>query len=68
MARLMVEIDEQLLEEARRLSGARTKRATIELALKELVRRERARRIIEHAGRIELDLTREELDRWRLER
>jgi len=64
MTRLMAEIR----EEARRLSGARTKRATIELALKELVRRERARRIIEHAGRIELDLTREELDRWRFER
>jgi len=68
MRRLMVEIDEELLEEARRLSGARTQRETIEWALRALVSRERLRRLREHAGTVELTLTQEALRQWRGER
>lgn len=57
-------LDDDLLAEALRLSGARTKREAVELALREFVRRLRLRRMLEHAGKIDLDLTVEEL--WSL--
>jgi Arc/MetJ family transcription regulator len=43
-------VDEELLEEAVRISGERTYSATVGLALGELVRRARARRILELRG------------------
>lgn len=43
-------LDEATLEEALRLSGERTYSATVDLALRELVRRARAGRILELAG------------------
>lgn len=57
MPRMMVEIDDRLLEEARRLSGTRTKRAAIETALRELVRRRRAAELARLAGKVEIALT-----------
>lgn len=68
MARMTVAMDEQLLEEARRLSGAKTKREAIEIALRQLVRRLRRREMAAHAGTIELELTQEKLRRLREER
>ncbi len=68
MARMMITINERLLMEAQRLSGAKTKKATIELALQELVRRLRRRDLKRHAGTIELELTQEDLRRLREER
>ncbi|MFB6272538.1 MAG: type II toxin-antitoxin system VapB family antitoxin [Salinibacter sp.] len=65
MARMTVSIDDELLADARRLSGAKTKRQTIEVALKHLVQRLRAREIADHAGRVPLALTQEELQDWR---
>jgi len=58
---MMVEIDDRLLEEARRLSGTRTKRAAIETALRELVRRRRAAELARLAGKVEIALTPREL-------
>lgn len=43
-------LDEDLLEEAVRLSGERTYSATVNLALRELIRRARAGRILGLAG------------------
>jgi len=57
MPRMMVEIDDTLLEEARRVSGARTKRATIETALRELVRRRKAAELARLGGKVEIALT-----------
>ncbi len=68
MARMTVMMDEGLLEEARRLSGAKTKREAIEIALRQLVCRLRRREMATHAGTIELELTQEELQRLREER
>lgn len=68
MARITVAIDDKLLAEARRLSGAKTKRKTIEIALQELVRRLRCWEVASHAGTVELELTQEELRRLREER
>lgn len=52
MKRTTIVVDEELLEEARRLSGKRTYSKTVELALADLVRRMRARKILqlEHSG------------------
>ncbi|MEM4414127.1 MAG: type II toxin-antitoxin system VapB family antitoxin [Candidatus Caldarchaeum sp.] len=68
MTRMTVALDEQLLEEACRLSGAKTKREALEIALRQLVSRLRRQEIIAHAGAIELGLTQEELKRLREER
>jgi Arc/MetJ family transcription regulator len=50
MKRTNVVIDEDLLEEAVKLSGERTYSRTIERALEEMVQRAKARRIFELAG------------------
>ncbi len=50
MKRTNLVLDEQLLEEATRLSGEKTYSATVQRALAELVRRIRARRILELRG------------------
>jgi Arc/MetJ family transcription regulator len=50
MKRTNVVVDEDLLEEAVRVSGERTYSRTIERALAEMVRRAKASRIFELAG------------------
>lgn len=51
MKRTNLILDEALLEEATRISGKRTYSATVDLALSELVRRARAGKILELAGK-----------------
>ena len=50
MKRTNLVLNERLLEEATRLSGERTYSRTVERALEELVRRIKARQILEFAG------------------
>lgn len=50
MKRTNLVLDEHLLEEAKRLTGARTYSATVDKALQELVRRTRARQILDLQG------------------
>lgn len=50
MKRTNLVLDEQLLQEATRLSGERTYSRTVERALRDFVRRARARRILDLAG------------------
>jgi len=50
MKRTNLVLDEQLLEEATRLSGERTYSRTVERALRELVQRSKAGRILDLAG------------------
>ena len=50
MKRTNVVLDEDLLEEAVRVSGERTYSRTIERALQEMIRREKARAIDQLAG------------------
>jgi len=50
MKRTNLVLDEELLEEARRLSGQRTYSKTVDLALATLVRRARAGKILQLAG------------------
>lgn len=50
MKRMSLVLNEDLLEEALRLSGERTYSGTVQRALEEFVRRIRARRILDLAG------------------
>jgi Arc/MetJ family transcription regulator len=50
MKRTNLVLDDHLLKEATRLSGARTYSGTVNLALQDFVRRARAHRILELAG------------------
>ena len=50
MKRTNLVLDEQLLEEAARLSGARTWSAVVQQALRDFVQRAKARRILELRG------------------
>jgi Arc/MetJ family transcription regulator len=60
--RTNIEIDDALLAEAQELAGTRTKKATVEFALAELIRRRRAKGMLALRGNVEFDL---DLDRSR---
>jgi len=65
--RTTLDIDQRLLERACRASGAATKKAVVEEALAELIRArniEKLRRMI-GSKQHEIDITPEELDRFR---
>ena len=63
--RRTVVIDDKLLEEARRALGTRGIRETVEAGLREAIRRRRLEELRRSLGRVELDLTPEELARLR---
>jgi Arc/MetJ family transcription regulator len=50
--RTNIELNEDLVAEAQRLTGLRTKRGLIDHALRELVRRRQQRRLLELRGRV----------------
>ncbi len=50
--RTNIEIDDDVLREARRLTGARTKREVVDLALRDLVARHRRAEILELRGQV----------------
>ena len=54
-------LDEQLLEEVRALSGARTKKAAVEAAMRDFVRRRKARKLLALEGNVELAETVDDL-------
>lgn len=50
--RTNIDIDDKVLEEARRLTGARTKRETVDLALRELVASYRRAGLLKLRGKV----------------
>jgi Arc/MetJ family transcription regulator len=50
--RTNIEIDDEVMREAQQLAGVRTKRETVDLALRELVARHRRLGILELRGRV----------------
>ncbi len=72
MKRTNLVLDEELLEEATRVSGERTYSRAVERALRDFVRRARARRILELAGsglwRGDLSVVREDRGIYRTRR
>jgi Arc/MetJ family transcription regulator len=58
-------LDERLLEEVRILSGARTKKAAVEAAMRDFVRRGKSRKLLALEGQVELADTVDDLIRRR---
>jgi Arc/MetJ family transcription regulator len=50
-----LDIDDALLEEARRVGGQRTKRATVTEALNEYIQRRKQQRVVELFGKVDVD-------------
>ncbi len=65
MKRTNIVIDETVVKEARRLTGLKTTREIVDAGLRELVARERRKRILELKGRIRWV---GDLDAWRRDR
>ena len=55
--RTTLTINEELLEEAKTLSGAKTKKEATEIALEEFVRREKSKKLVELEGKVELSFS-----------
>ena len=58
--RTTLAINEDLLNEAKRLSGAKTKKETVEIALEEFIKRRTARKLLELEGKVELSFSLDE--------
>jgi hypothetical protein len=65
--RSTVDLPDELIEQARALSGIATKRDVIVAALEEFVRRRRVERLRSRLGTMRLDLTQDDLRRMRVE-
>lgn len=55
--RTTLTIDEKLLEEAKSLSGARTKKEAVEKALVEFIKRKKAKGLLNLEGKVELSFS-----------
>jgi len=67
MTRLSADVDPTILEEAHRLAGVKTKRETIDRALREFIARRRARELASLAGQGLVEMSLEDLLQWRSE-
>lgn len=63
--RTSINIDERLLAEAQKVAAVKTKKALIDLSLKEFVRRKRLDHLINLYGTDPIDLTLKELEESR---
>ena len=54
-------VDDGLLQEVKDLSGAKTKKEAVNVALADYVMRKRARKLLELEGRIDLAFSRDDL-------
>ena len=54
--RTNIDIDDALLAEAQELAGTRTKKATVEFALAELIRRRKAKGLLAFRGAVDVEL------------
>ena len=53
MQRTNIEIDETLVKEAMKLTKQKTKKAVVNFALKELVSKEKRKKLLEYEGKVE---------------
>lgn len=65
MTRMTVTLDEAIVNEARALLETKTKRETIETALKEVIKEKKREKALKHCGEIELDIDQEKLNAYR---
>jgi Arc/MetJ family transcription regulator len=55
--RTTLAVREELIEEVKALSGVKTKKAAVEKALEEFIRRRKAKKLLDYEGKIELSYT-----------
>ena len=67
MAKTTVIIDDKLLDEAMRVSGAKTKKQAITTGLKELIRRKNLEALRQELGTFDLAISLDELEKLRNE-
>jgi Arc/MetJ family transcription regulator len=65
MSKTTVIIDDKLLDEAMRVSGAKTKKQAITTGLKELIRRKNLEALRQELGTFDLALSLEDLEKLR---
>ncbi|MBI4824989.1 MAG: type II toxin-antitoxin system VapB family antitoxin [Nitrospirae bacterium] len=63
--RATIDIDDKLFEEAKKLTSVKTKKDLIHLSLKELVRKKRVEHLLSLYGTSSVDLTKEDVKRFR---
>ncbi len=63
--RATIDIDEKLLEEAKKLTSIRTKKDLIDLSLRELVRKKRIEHLLSLYGASPVTLTPEDVEKFR---
>jgi Arc/MetJ family transcription regulator len=68
MGRTNINLDDTLVKEGMKLTGARTKRELVDLALRELLRRENQKSILALEGRIKWEGNLDELRTDRFQR
>lgn len=66
--RFTIAIDSNLIEEAKQVSGVKTKREAIEIALREMIRKRRLNEAVAHEGKINMAITQKDLEAQRAER
>ena len=65
MTRLTVTLNEKIIDEACTLLKTKTKRETIEIALKEVIKQKKREEALKHCGAIDLDIDQEGLQTYR---
>lgn len=65
MSRTTIDLDDKLMDDAMRVTELTTKKAVVEKALRELVNAYLRERLIARLGSGDMDMTLEELKKWR---
>jgi len=65
VTRMTITVDENLVEETRQALKVKTKAEAIRRSLEEALRRHKLEQVLSHAGRVEIDLDDEKLQRLR---
>jgi Arc/MetJ family transcription regulator len=63
--RSTIDIDDDLLQKAMKLTKAKTKRELINMSLREIIRTKRRQRLVDRLGNFNLNLTHKELEKIR---
>lgn len=66
--RATIDIDDKLIEEAKKLTAIKTKKELINLSLKELIRKKRIEHLISLFGTSPIDITLSDVEKFREDR
>lgn len=66
--RATIDIDEKLIEEAKKLTSIKTKKELINLSLKELIRKKRIEHLISLFGTSPIDISLSDIEKFREDR